>query len=250
MAPTIPSPHLRIRAEPLTSASFAAFGTVIASPLPPTRNTLPYPAPENSQLANQGTALVSEISPLISNYRLSPSGAPAQPHIRLFSSFPNQLRTSEQSAPADILDVRVLERHAYTTQTFVPLIPNSALGRAQSKYIVIVAPTLHRAEPGVGLTPYFPQVPSTGQIGGSGGLPDLKNIKAFVGEEGTGITYGVGVWHSPMIVTGPSRMDFVVVQYQSGREGEDCQEVDLGARHGEGIEVILGTQEMKVSAKL
>ena len=90
----------------------------------------------------------------------------------------------------------------------------------------------------MGLTPYFPQVTSVG-YGDGGGLPDLKNIRAFLAEEGTAVTYGVGVWHAPMIVVGEGRIDFMVTQWMSGKEGEDCQEVDLGARYGEGIEIII-----------
>ena len=247
MAPTIPSPHLTIYPETLTSASFAPFGTVITSPLPPTRNTLPYPPPQSSQVANQGTALkYPDISPLDSGYRLSPSGAPAKPHITLFASFPQQLRPSSRDQAAGILDVRLLERHPYTTQTFVPLASHTSQGGYKNRYIVIVAPTLRSPEPGVGLTPYFPQLVS----GTAGGLPDLKNIKAFVAEEGTAVTYGIGVWHAPMVVVGDGRIDFVVTQWMSGREGEDCQEVDLGARNGEGIEVMISSAGLPKKAKL
>ena len=72
------------------------------------------------------------------------------------------------------------------------------------------------------------------------GLPDLTRIKAFVAEPGMGVTYGVGVWHAPMVVVGEERVDFVVSQWMSGREGEDCQEVELGVGDdGKGIEVVV-----------
>ena len=131
--------------------------------------------------------------------------------------------------------MRLLERHPYTTQTFVPLASHDQSGQKKNKYIVIVAPTLPAVEPGVGLTPYFSQVSSSS----GSGLPDLKSIRAFVAEAGTAVTYGIGVWHAPMVVVGGGRIDFVVTQWMSGREGEDCQEVDLGARYGEGIEVVI-----------
>ena len=79
--------------------------------------------------------------------------------------------------------------------------------------------------------------------GDGGGLPDLKNIRAFLAEEGTAVTYGVGVWHAPMIVVGKGRIDFMVTQWMSGKEGEDCQEVDLGARNGEGIEILVDDEQ-------
>lgn len=52
-------------------------------------------------------------------------------------------------------------------------------------------------------------------------------------EPGTGVTYGVGTWHAPMVAVG-GRLDFVVVQHVSGRGDEDCQEVDV-----QGVEVVV-----------
>jgi len=56
-----------------------------------------------------------------------------------------------------------------------------------------------------------------------------------VARPGVGVTYGVGTWHAPMVVVGRGRVDWVVSQWVSGREGEDCQEVGLG--EGEVVEV-------------
>ena len=52
-------------------------------------------------------------------------------------------------------------------------------------------------------------------------------------EPGTGVTYGVGTWHAPMVAVG-GRLDFVVVQHVNGRGDEDCQEVDV-----QGVEVVV-----------
>lgn len=52
-----------------------------------------------------------------------------------------------------------------------------------------------------------------------------------------GVTYGVGTWHAPMVVVG-GRVEFVVVQHVSGRDDEDCQEVDV-----QGVEVVVGGVE-------
>ena len=243
MAPTIPSPHLQINPELLSAASFTPFGTVITSPLAPGRNTIPFPPPQSSQVVNRGTALkYPDVTTLESKYRLSPSGAPASPRISLFASFPQALRPTSPSSSTQVLDIRLLERHPYTTQTFIPLVSHVPQGQRKNRYLVVVAPTLPAPEPGVGLTPYFPQVTSVG-YGDGGGLPDLKNIRAFLAEEGTAVTYGVGVWHAPMIVVGKGRIDFMVTQWMSGKEGEDCQEVDLGARNGEGIEILVDDEQ-------
>ncbi|MCJ1458538.1 hypothetical protein MMC28_008911 [Mycoblastus sanguinarius] len=223
MAPSIPSPNITIPAIPLTPNSFAAFGSVITSPLPAFTTAIPSPPPTGSVLANQNTALkYPNISPFTSNYHQSPSGAPAQPTMSLFACLPRTLRPSPTSKNASIFDIRILERHPYTTQTFVPLSPSS-----NAKAIIIVAPTLPSPPPPSMLTPYFPQSKQSGP-------PDLTNLKAFVAEPGIGVTYGVGTWHAPMVVVG-KRVDFVVSQFMSGREGEDCQEVEVG----EGLEVVV-----------
>ena len=69
-------------------------------------------------------------------------------------------------------------------------------------------------------------------------------------EPGIGVTYGVGVWHAPMIVVGEARIDFVVSQWRSGKESEDCQEVDLGGLDGQGIEVVVEGATQGTKAKL
>lgn len=81
--------------------------------------------------------------------------------------------------------------------------------------------------------------------------PDLKNIKAFIAKGGQAVTYGVGTWHAPMVVLGPRRVDFVVVQHVNGVDDEDCQE----ASFGEGIVINLGERgqygrNMKAAPKL
>ncbi|KAL2038370.1 hypothetical protein N7G274_009020 [Stereocaulon virgatum] len=217
MAPAITSPNVNIRATPLTAEAFAPFGTVITSPLPPSTTTFPSTPPLGSAPANQGTALkYTNISPLTSTYRLAPSGAPAHPTMSMFSCFSRQLRPSING---HTFDVRVLERHPFTTQTFVPL---STPSNTKARSLIIVAPTLGSTPPPATSsgTPYFPQAKQ-------GGPPDLKNLKAFMAEPGMGVTYGVGTWHAPMAVFGGGRVDFVVTQWVSGRGGEDCQEVEI-----------------------
>lgn len=67
-------------------------------------------------------------------------------------------------------------------------------------------------------------------------MPDLRNLKAFMAEAGQGVMYGAGTWHAPVVIVGEGRADFVVSQWMSGREREDCQEVEIE----EGICVNLG----------
>lgn len=94
-----------------------------------------------------------------------------------------------------------------------------------AKYLVIVAPTL--------LSP-------TGDFPDPGrGPPDLENVRAFLAHGGQAVTYGPGTWHSPMVVVGEKRVDFVVVQFLNGVEGEDCEEVGVEGG-GFGVEVEVG----------
>lgn len=79
-------------------------------------------------------------------------------------------------------------------------------------------------------------------------MPDIHNMKAFITEPdvSVGVTYGVGTWHSPMVVIGDGRVDFAVSQWTSGRSEEDCQEAELG----EGISVLVEGEGSVERAKL
>ncbi|KAH8433697.1 ureidoglycolate hydrolase [Aspergillus melleus] len=265
MAPTLPSnPTLHLTPEPLTPESFAPFGTAIVSPLPRHLSAAPadlsslpphHPSPE---LANQSSALkYSPVSPLLDQYAgACPSGRAASARMSMFCCFPRQLRTIEsarhgtktqsqsQSPKTPVFDVRILERHPFTTQTFIPIDLSSQpstrssaegpLWRAnegkeeeEPYYLVIVAPTLK------GQT-----VTATTDSGSTTirDPPDLQNLRAFVARGGQAVTYGAGTWHAPMVVVGKRRVDFVVAQFVNGVGDEDCQE----AAFGEGVVVELG----------
>lgn len=96
---------------------------------------------------------------------------------------------------------KVLERHPFSTQTFVPM------GQDKSKlsYLVIVAKTDE----------------STSQK-----LPDPSQIKAFICKGNQSITYGAGIWHAPMVVIDETitHLDFAVLIHENGVAEEDCQE--------------------------
>ena len=223
---------------PLTASSFAPFGNIIATPLSPQQSKIPHPPPQGTVAANQNTALkVPGVTPFSSTYHLSPSGIPARPVMSMFSCFSRQLGTrgdGPQDTRTRVFDVRILERHPYTTQTFVPL-ASAQPSAKKALCLVVVAPTLPTPPVLSSGTPYFPQASSSAYRQNYGGMPDLHNIKAFIAEPGVGITYGVGTWHAPMVIVGGGRVDFVVSQWMSGRSEEDCQEVELG----EGISVLL-----------
>lgn len=272
----VPSVPLRLSTEPLTAEAFAPFGTVISNPLSstPTSNS-PVPV-----TANQGTALKYEdVSRMTDFYHLAPSKKHSRPVMNIFVCSPRKLRpdpSSSSSSSAGVFDVGILERHPYTSQTFIPLgvSPNDP----STSYLVIVAPTLPVAatrdqrrpppfplpEPGLKRSlqsifstarpsPFTNEaaVPSTSSSSRASlvkaammrgpGLPDLSRMRAFVARGDQAVTYAAGTWHAPMVVLGVREVCFVVAQNTNGVGIEDCQEVefDTHARNGEGCEVVM-----------
>ena len=145
------------------------------------------------------------------------------------------------------LPLKMLERHPYTTQTFIPLSQNSSPGKDSLRYLIVVAPSLPRTVQH-----------RNGMIRNP---PDLTRVQAFVATADMAVTYGVGTWHAPMIVfaggsegtneanskdisasssqQARSRIDFIVTQWASGVAGEDCEEVLLATEQG--VEVVVSS---------
>ncbi|KAI9771867.1 MAG: Ureidoglycolate lyase [Geoglossum simile] len=260
LAVKVPSAPLRLTAEPLTPSAFAPFGTVVESP---SRSV--HRGPSTVAVAtNQGTALrYGDVAQPVNLYDRAPSRLSAKLVMSMFICSPRELLPEvkpigttagdgqSQGEVEGLFPIRILERHPFTTQTFIPL----GLSSSDTSYLVIVAPTLplsrgrearpppfplpeprkrrplgeilSRARP-----PPFPENASPAPSPGRGrrkGLPDLKNLRAFIANGSQAITYGVGTWHAPMAVVGKSKVEFVVVQYSNGVTEEDCQEVEITA---------------------
>ncbi|MCZ6449075.1 MAG: ureidoglycolate lyase [Alphaproteobacteria bacterium] len=81
-----------------------------------------------------------------------------------------------------------LERHRYSSQTFLPL--------SVSRYIVITAPSL------------------------ASGAPDVAGIVGFVAEGTQGITYAADVWHHP-ICTLDEPASFAVLMWQDDSPSDE-----------------------------
>ena len=202
-----------IDVEPLTRSSFSVFGSVIENPTGSrarSGHAFDVSCPEGVS-ANQGTARkYSEISPTIDLYGSSPSQRQSKTITTLFVCLPRQLRLVVETATevCAVFDLKIMERHPYTTQTFTPLglDPNDMT----TAYIVVVAPTIPLSDPGAG-------------------TPDTANIKAFLARGSQAVTYGAGTWHAPMIVVGKREISFVVTQHVNGVANDDCQEIELNA---------------------
>lgn len=212
------SPKLVVKPKQLTASNFALFGQVIENALANDVNSIPTNSLLLSQsfiVANQGTALkASNVSRWVDTYSESESHRKGQPTISMFSCFPRPLKQLVgQDAP--VFPVLILERHPYTSQTFVPM--GLAFDDTSTRYLVIVAPTL----------PPRQAFPDTGP-------PDLCNLQAFVAHGRQAVTYEAGTWHAPMVVIGEKRLDFVVVQSMNGVPNDECQEVVI---QGEGLAV-------------
>jgi ureidoglycolate lyase len=230
-------------------------------------------------------------------YSLAPSKKPAKAVMNMFVCSPRNLRPHEpsMSMPSSwgdldldedeegygdfqryLLDVTILERHPFTTQTFIPM--GLSQQERHTQYLVIVAPTLpaSASRRHTGRAPPYPTphierksnimdifararpspysnetVPAQNQFSRlhpsarpkGPGLPDLKNLRAFVANGSQAVTYGAGTWHAPMVVIGDRPIDFVVVQFANEVGNEDCQEIVLKPNEfaSEGVVVMVDT---------
>lgn len=184
--------NISVDAEPLTPEAFAPYGGVHSG----NHNvqTLALSA------ANYGTAVkMHKVAPIVNNYADCPSGTPALANWNLFRClYPQRLFTA--SGLTLRYTAKVLERHPYSTQTFVPM------GQPQDTplYVVIVAESDDSPEK----------------------LPVPLLVRAFVCSGNQAVTYGAGVWHAPMVVIDDTvaHVDFAVLIHENGVADEDCQE--------------------------
>jgi ureidoglycolate lyase len=138
------TPRRFITLEQLTPASFAPFGTVIQNPA-----TVPASSVSNIKktVANQGSATkYTEICAVENHYHLASSRKSGNVAMSMFVCSPRELRkaSSEEGSGSGLLgvfDVNILERHPYTTQTFIPM--GLSAQDPSTSYLVIVAPTTH-----------------------------------------------------------------------------------------------------------
>ena len=153
--------------EALTPEAYAPFGDVVSAD----RSDVA------AKPANQGTASRRD--------RLA-DVASLRPHAALnVCSFRCSPRTAWP------MEVALLEKHALSTQVFIPM--------NARRYLVLVA------------------------LGGD--APDLSTARAFVASASQGVSYRPGVWHHPMIAL-DAPIDFTCLVWEDGSEG-DCEVAPL-----------------------
>lgn len=144
---------MELTATPLTAAGFAPFGDVFAVPASPGRH--------------------------YAEAALGNARAGAWPSLSVALRDP---------APPGPIIARVMERHAFSSQSFVPMAPG--------RFLVLVAP--HAATGG----------------------PDMAQARAFVAGPGQGVTYGADVWHHGMTVL-DAPLAFGVFMWRDGTAGDE-----------------------------
>ncbi|TPX43711.1 ureidoglycolate lyase [Synchytrium endobioticum] len=196
------APPKQISTQPLSPESFAPYGDVIAVPSQST----------SSEAANQGTAQRYNYLTQFTNYRstlplvhprdpntfTTPANLqtpPATPNLCIFRSFPT---------PHLPFPIKLLERHKWSTQMFVPMTPPQNGARA---YLLIVALTDKKTD-----------------------KPDWSTLKSFVATSTQGFNYHASVWHHPMIAL-DAMTDFVCLVWERRENmtgpSEDTEEILL-----------------------
>ncbi|KAG2079215.1 Allantoicase [Suillus decipiens] len=182
---------------PLTPEAFSPFGQVIQA----------YgdhaAAPRGTKItpANQGSATkFHKLSLLESSY---PVGSGASSGLSVYRCNPTKVVNGG-------VELKVVERHPYTNQAFIPMggggiQGDEALKEPGNAYLVVVA---HN---------------------GANDKPDFNTLRAFVASAGQGIMYNTAIWHQPMTVL-YKPMDFTCVETQIGNgDRADCEILELEA---------------------
>ncbi|GAA93763.1 uncharacterized protein L969DRAFT_608810 [Mixia osmundae IAM 14324] len=165
----------------LTAETFAPYGSVIQS----YADHAAAPRGLRIVLANGGTAeKFNNLAPV--HYGRPRSGEQAELNSCVYRCQPEMFTKQEPWT------VKVLERHQYSSQSFVPIsLP------ANGRYLVIVAQD-------------------------KGGKPDLTSLRAFLAGGSQGISYAANVWHHPMIAL-DTVTDFTCLVYETGIASIDCE---------------------------
>ncbi|KAG6920311.1 hypothetical protein DXG01_005080 [Tephrocybe rancida] len=181
---------------PLTPEGFAPFGKVIQG------YADLHAVPKGTKItpANAGTAQkFHKLSLLEASY---PAVAGATSGISVYRCQPCQ------DVKDGHLELKVLERHPFTNQAFIPMGQGSGEGLKDPglKYLVVVAQN------------------------GANDRPDTSTLRAFVATAAQGIVYNTAIWHQPMTVLDKTEqeLDLACVETQIGNgSNADCEILQL-----------------------
>jgi ureidoglycolate lyase len=166
-----------IQAHTLTLSEPSPSLITLISPTRPSPKTI---------TTNQGTSVqIPDVAPCDNEYDRAPSRRPGRPILSASRNAPRESTPHEDGKR--VFEVKVLERHPFTTQSFLPMGSS-----AEKAYVVVVADDAE-----------------------GGNKPDVASVRAFVMRGGEGVCYGVGTWHAPMCVVGEVRL---YVTYRMGDE--------------------------------
>jgi ureidoglycolate lyase len=167
-----------LEAVPITREGYAPFGALVAAV-----------ASSSPRAANHGTASAWDGLAALENLRPTARGSVALFRCAPLGDAREAAERGRERSDAAHLDVRWLERHAHSTQLFVPM--------NATRYLVVVA------------------------LGGE--APDLETLRAFVVPGRAAISYAPGTWHHPMVAL-DHETDFANVLHVDGTSA-DCDEV-------------------------
>lgn len=188
----ISGPDTVVTALPLEPAAFAPFGSVVQNPKPhlhpsafataaATGRGASLQLPFHPVAANQGSAIkYQHVTHMLDLYAQAPSRQPGRAVMNMFVCAARTLDRKEGSGSAGFFPVTILERHPFTTQTFVPISTDPA-----QRYLVIVAPSLSPSQADEMLP--VPSISSETRLPGRG-LPDLRRLRAFVARVDQAVT--------------------------------------------------------------
>lgn len=189
--------RITLRAMPLTYETFKAYGQVIQG------WDLPSSAPKGIPVttANQGTAAkFHRLADVAESY---PEGMLKKGGVALACMRAGPQFDVRKGAT---IPITKLERHAATTQAFIPMGRGQAPGETPHKaggtFVVLAA------------------------LNGPDDRPDMSTLKAFLPTAAQGVSYNPGVWHHPMLTVN-EWMDYCCVDAQTGDDNVvmDCETI-------------------------
>lgn len=140
----------------------------------------------------------------------------------IVNNYPGHSRTNMcvfRSKPTTELPftVRLLERHPYSSQAFMPMTHGQTRG-----YLVIVC------------------------LSKEDGSPDIDTMKAFIASSTQGINYRQNTWHHPMVAL-DGVTDFACLVHENGVPDDDCQ---ITTVEEEVIVQLPGFHEIRIPSKI